>query len=202
MPLLDVTHVPIRDEHGAVAYVLQHAVDVTMCIRLARLDQNPREPACVAQVEAGVLDGPTLQEANLTLEIERRHLRGLFQQAPGFMCFLRGPDHVFEMANAGYSQLVGHREIFGKPIRDALPDLEGQGFFELLDRVFTTGEAFVGRGMRVALQPHPGAAPKTRTGFHLSTDLRLVGRAAVIWSWHAISVKKRQEAERAARLER
>ena len=30
----------------------------------------------------------------------------------------RGPSHVFEIANAAYRQLVGHREIIGKTVRD------------------------------------------------------------------------------------
>ncbi len=90
-------------------------------------------------------------------ERERLHLLGLFQQAPGFLCFLRGPNLVFELANVAYFQLVGHRDILGKPVREALPEVEGQGYFELLDRVVATGEAFVGRGLKVDLQREPGA---------------------------------------------
>lgn len=51
------------------------------------------------------------------------------------MAVLRGPEHVFELVNASYMQLVGHRPIVGKRARDALPEVVGQGFFELLDRV-------------------------------------------------------------------
>jgi len=97
-------------------------------------------------------------EDNRQLEAEQRRLQGLFQQAPGFVCFLRGREFVFDMANAAYFQLVGHRDIIGKSLRQALPEIEGQGYFELLDRVFTTGEPFTGRGMRVELQREPGAA--------------------------------------------
>lgn len=82
---------------------------------------------------------------------------GLFQQAPGFVCFLRGPELRFELANAAYVQLVGHREILGKSLREALPELAGQGYFELMERVYASGEPFVGRGMRVQLQREPDA---------------------------------------------
>ncbi|MFP2910126.1 PAS domain-containing protein [Pyxidicoccus sp. 3LFB2] len=91
------------------------------------------------------------------LDAERRHLLGLFQQAPGFLCFLRGPQLVFDLANAAYFQLVGHRDILGRPLREALPELEGQGYPELLERVYRTGEPFVGHGMKVSLQREPGA---------------------------------------------
>lgn len=36
---------------------------------------------------------------------EAGRLRQLFEQAPGFMAMLRGPDHLFEMANAAYVSL-------------------------------------------------------------------------------------------------
>ncbi len=98
-----------------------------------------------------------LAERRDAAEEERGHLLELFQQAPGFVAFLRGRDQVFELANAAYFQLVGHRDILGKPVREALPEVAGQGYFELLDRVFTSGEPFIGRAMKVALQREPGA---------------------------------------------
>jgi PAS domain S-box-containing protein len=138
------THTPVLDAQGEVAFILQHTEDVT------ELQQAQR---------AGVLRrAQAVQEVNWTLDAERRHLRRLFEQAPGFMCFLRGHQHVFELANTSYYQLVGHREIIGRPVREALPEVEGQGYFELLDKVFTTGEPFVGRGMRALLQRQPGGA--------------------------------------------
>lgn len=87
---------------------------------------------------------------------ERQLLKQMFEQAPGIMVMLRGPDHVFELANDAYRQLVGHRNLIGKSVREALPDLEGQGFFELLDDVRRTGEPFVGRGAPVRIQREPG----------------------------------------------
>ncbi|WP_224244205.1 hybrid sensor histidine kinase/response regulator [Hyalangium gracile] len=92
-------------------------------------------------------------------EAERQHLLGLFLQAPGFLCFLRGREFVVELANAAWFQWAGHRDILGKPVRQALPELEAQGWFELLERVFSTREPVVRRGMRVLLRRTPEAAP-------------------------------------------
>src|SRR3954468_7260098 len=78
---------------------------------------------------------------------EAERLRRLFDHAPGFMAVLRGPDHVFELLNASYLQLVGHRDLVGKPVREALPEVEGQGLFELLDEVYRSGEAYTGRAV-------------------------------------------------------
>lgn len=93
-----------------------------------------------------------LEQANLHLADEGNRLRQLFHESPGFMCVLRGPQHIFELANASYIQLVGNREIIGKPIREALPELAQQPFFDLLDQVYTSGETFVGRRLPALLQ--------------------------------------------------
>jgi signal transduction histidine kinase/DNA-binding response OmpR family regulator len=101
-----------------------------------------------------------LQELNarLATEVEVRRaeadrMRSLFEQAPSFMCILRGPEHRFELVNEAYMQLVGKRdELVGLTVREALPDVEGQGFFELLDEVYSTGKPYIGRAVPVSLQ--------------------------------------------------
>lgn len=90
-----------------------------------------------------------------------------FDHAPGFVALVRGPAHVFEMVNPAYYQLVGHRSIIGKPAFDALPDVRDQGFEELLDKVYRTGEPFTGYGLPVSLQRVPGA-PAVQAYFDLS----------------------------------
>jgi signal transduction histidine kinase/CheY-like chemotaxis protein len=117
---------PARDENGAIAGIYCACVEVT--------DQ-------------------VLAEKYRNEENER--LRGLFSQAPGIMAVLRGPEHVFELTNQSYMQLVGHRPIVGKRAREALPEIVGQGFLELLDRVYATGEPFVGHALPVRLQREP-----------------------------------------------
>ncbi|RWA77674.1 PAS domain-containing sensor histidine kinase [Mesorhizobium sp. M1C.F.Ca.ET.193.01.1.1] len=76
----------------------------------------------------------------------------MFGQAPGFMTVLSEPDHVFQLTNAAYQRLIGQRQVIGKSVREALPELEGQGFFELLDRVAETGEPYIGRNVKVVLR--------------------------------------------------
>ncbi|MBJ6987770.1 diguanylate cyclase [Devosia sp. MC521] len=76
----------------------------------------------------------------------------LFKQAPGFMCVLRGPNHVFELANDAYYQLVGHREIIGHQVADGLSEVVAQGFLEKLNRVYESGIPFVGRALPIQLQ--------------------------------------------------
>jgi PAS domain S-box-containing protein len=87
-------------------------------------------------------------------------LLDVFSQAPAFLAVLRGRDHVFEYVNEAYYQLVGHRELLGRPVFEALPEVRGQGFDRLLDRVLTTGEPFVGREVPARLVRTPGGEPE------------------------------------------
>lgn len=82
-------------------------------------------------------------------ELER--LREMFAASPSFVAVLRGPDHCFELTNPAYLKLIGQRDVIGMPIRAALPEVEGQGFFELLDRVYQSAEAHSGRAVPVNL---------------------------------------------------
>lgn len=74
-----------------------------------------------------------------------------------FRTVLQGPDLRFATANSPYFNLVGNREFIGLPVREALPELRGQGYFELLAHVYKTREPFIGRSMPIMLQPKPGA---------------------------------------------
>jgi CheY-like chemotaxis protein len=98
------------------------------------------------------------QAARQHAERERERLRELFEQAPAIMCILSGPEHIFTLANTRYLQVIGNRSIIGKPIREALPEIENQGFLELLDAVYATGEPVVGREARTLLARGPGGS--------------------------------------------
>lgn len=101
-----------------------------------------------------------LQRLHRETENDRARLAEVFQRAPSFLAVMRGPDHVFEMANDRYFELIGKREILGKPVREGLPEIEGQGFFELLDQVYQTGEPFAATDMSVLLERRAGHQPE------------------------------------------
>jgi len=153
------THCPVLDGDGRVAFILQYTVDVSA---LRSGGDNASDPTAEgARMQAGVLSrAEAVQTENRRLAAEREHLRVLFDQAPGFMAFLDGPRHVFSLANAAYLRLVGARDVLGKGVAEALPEVVGQGFIELLDGVYSSGEPFVGVGLRVLLQRKPGGEPE------------------------------------------
>ena len=64
---------------------------------------------------------------------------------------LRGLNTRFELVNRPYQELIGRRDVLGKTVQEAVPESAEQGFIEILDRVYRTGEPFVGRGMPIQL---------------------------------------------------
>ena len=128
---------PVRDEGGEVVAFLNVATETTQRISAERAAHEARAAAERAQLQ----------------------LREVFAQAPAFVAVLRGPQHVFEFANDAYLRLVSNREVIGKPLSEALPEVGGQGFVDLLDGVLATGNAFVGRATPVTLYAGPDAPP-------------------------------------------
>ncbi len=142
-------HTPLLDEQGRVAHIVQETMDIT------HLTDSPAG----GQIEASVAERALRVQSRVTLQDSYlASLRQMFAQAPGFMCFLSGPEHVFAIVNGAYMQLVGHRDVVGMRVRDALPEVVEQGFIGLLDSVYSTGAPFVGKGLPVQLQRSPGAA--------------------------------------------
>lgn len=155
------THTPILDDDGQVIYVLQHTSDITELERFRRRDPASGSGGALDAMLSGdvMRRASFVQQDNQRLEIERRRLLDMIMQAPGFVALLAGPNHVFEMHNEAYSQLVGHRILVDKTVREALPEIE-EGYFDLLDSVFETGEAYEGRASRIHIQRAPDAEPE------------------------------------------
>ena len=127
---------PVRAEAGDIIAFLNVASETTARVR-AEADMH---------------------EARAAAERAEHQIREVFAQAPAFLAVLGGQNHVFEFVNDAYMQLVGHRELLGKSIDEALPEVRTQGFIEILDRVLATGEPFIGREVPIELIRTPGGA--------------------------------------------
>ncbi|HSU14742.1 PAS domain-containing sensor histidine kinase [Longimicrobium sp.] len=136
----DLGYQPLRDPDGAVYAVASVAVEVTAQVR-ARLE---------------------VEEHRRAAERAREHLTRTFEQAPVPIAVLEGPEHVFTLANPPYRALVGGRELDGRTVPEAFPELATEGIYELLQRVYTSGEAFVAEELKVPLQRRPDAEPEDR----------------------------------------
>jgi signal transduction histidine kinase/CheY-like chemotaxis protein len=124
---------PVRDDSGEVAGVYCACVEVTGQVLAERYRDE-----------------------------ENKRLVTLFEQAPGIIAVLRGPEHMFEITNKSYMQMIGRSDLVGKTAREALPYIEGQGFFELLDQVYSSGTPFVGHAVPFDLAREPGVPLERR----------------------------------------
>jgi len=132
---------PIRDDAGQVGGLLCVANEVTNQVLAEReRDRLQAERERLARAVEG----------------EKANLAGIIEKAPAFICTFRGPDHTFELSNERYYELIGRRDIIGKTVREALPEIAGQGYFELLDHVYRTGEPYIGNESAVQLQRKGG----------------------------------------------
>ena len=123
---LNLDYSPLLGEDGRPAGVMAVVIEITDKVRIER-----------------------------ELEAERKSLRLMFEQAPGFIAMLSGPEHRFTMVNEAYRTLVAARDVVGQTVAEALPEVVEQGFVSLLDRVYASGEPHIGRGTPVNLQQGP-----------------------------------------------
>jgi PAS domain S-box-containing protein len=142
-----VTHTPILDDDGRTEFILRHTEDIT------ELHGMRRKTADAAL-------GQSILRRAETQAAQSAELQRLFDAAPGFMAVIRGPDLVFEWANRAYCKLLGSRELIGRRVFDAVPEA-AQLYRSILERVLSTGEPFVGRGMPLTLADADGV-PRNR----------------------------------------
>ena len=92
-----------------------------------------------------------VQERTRQLAEQQALLGRILGQVPAAIATLSGPAHHFTFANSFYRDLVGGRDVLGQPAAEALPEVVEQGFIDLLNRVYQTGEPFLGQEVPIQL---------------------------------------------------
>ncbi len=103
--------------------------------------------------------------AQAATQLAESRLREIIGQAPVAIAVLRGSRLTYDIANERYEELIGYRKVVGKTVREALPELEGQGIYELLDQVFATGEPYIGSELPLMIERRPGSVEETYFSF-------------------------------------
>ena len=141
---LNLDYSPLLGEDGRPAGVMAIVVEITDKVRIER-----------------------------ELEAERKSLKRMFEQAPGFIAMVSGPEHRFTMVNEAYRTLVAGRDVVGRTVAEALPEVVEQGFVGLLDQVYASGEPYVGRASAGQSAAWSGWRPqRALSRFHLPADRR------------------------------
>jgi len=120
----DFTYKPLRNAAGEVYAIMDMAVDVTdRVIAKQRVEENQKQ------------------------------LLASFEEAPVGIAIIKKENLEFTMANPFYGELVGRtpEQVVGKPLLEALPELSGQGFDEILYEVLESGNPFIANEVSVDL---------------------------------------------------
>ena len=92
---------------------------------------------------------------------ERDMLHELFEQAPGFIAMVEGPDHRYTLSNAANNRLLGRSDVVGKTVLEAFPELAEQGVIAVLDKVYATGIPFIAHGLPFTIRREDGPESDT-----------------------------------------
>jgi signal transduction histidine kinase len=155
----DETHVFKGYAQGAIDYVVKPfdpdvlRAKVTNLLALHRRGEEMRREAALRGRERDELREKE-QQARAEAEAQRKRLQTLLMQAPSVIAISKGPDHVFELVNERCQQLLGSRQVLGKPAREALRDLLPQDAWKSADHVYESGKAFVGTEAAISLDEH------------------------------------------------
>jgi PAS domain S-box-containing protein len=123
---LDFVYQPLTDGDGTRLGIVAHGSDVTDQVLARR------------EVE---LVNAELQHRAAELRASEQRLRDLFNQAPVAVAVMAGPDHVYTIVSPRYAETPGSgRQLLGRPVREAFPELAGQGLAEMIDHVYATGQ--------------------------------------------------------------
>ncbi|MFD2247723.1 PAS domain-containing protein [Pontibacter ruber] len=134
---------PMHDEQGNLLMWVGSSTDIH--------DTRQMVQELLESNEQMALLSDQVQLAYRKAEVERNTLLRLIDSAPAFFCILRGPEHHFELINRNYQRLFPNRQLLNKTVAEALPEVVEQGYIDLLDRVYQTGQEYQAHDVLIKL---------------------------------------------------
>ncbi|HEX8327206.1 MAG TPA: PAS domain-containing protein [Hymenobacter sp.] len=166
---------PLLGSRNEVLGVIDIAVEVTEQVVSRRQVQNLNEELAILNEELQA-SNDEFQSTNaaLTLSEEALHalnhelearvaertrqaqqqqelLRQILAQVPASIATFAGPEHRFTFFNEPFQQLTRGRAELGRTVGQAFPEAVPQGFLDLMDKVYASGEPFVGKELPAEL---------------------------------------------------
>ncbi len=127
------SYTPVRDPWGTVLGMFCACSEITAEVLMRREQQTMRE-----------------------------RFMQVFELSQGGIAMLSGENHVFDYANEEYYSMIGDRDIIGKTVAEAVSEVVRQGYIEILDTVYQTGETYVARDVPIELNRGPAGEKQNR----------------------------------------
>ena len=132
---------PIKGTGGNPVYVMITAINITEDLKTRKK---------IGQAKA--------REHQFSAELAASEARAkyIFSVAPVAIGILSGKELIIESANDKILKIWGKQAfVVGQPLCVALPEIEGQPFLQLLDKVFSSGMTYYGHEIKAKLE-HEG----------------------------------------------
>ena len=147
---VDYTSIPLKDGRrtvGAVVTIRDISAEHRAEKQQALLD---RERTAREELERS---RAALEASEAESAAVQHQLESILEAAPWAISVTEGPDHVLRWANRVSRELMGSRAVIGLPAREIFPELVEQGFLEIIDTVYQTGESFSADNVEVLWDP-------------------------------------------------
>jgi PAS domain S-box-containing protein len=120
---------PVLDEEGNVRFFIHSPENITQLYKLSEKEKQSTE----------------------ALKLQRKQLLSTFVQAPVGIGIFKGENYVVDLINPPLCELYGMtvNDLLGHPVFEAMPQVKGQGFEELLDNVRLTGKSYQGNDVAI-----------------------------------------------------
>jgi PAS domain S-box-containing protein len=142
----NTSHTPVLDAEGDICYIIHHTEDVTERVIAEKELKASLEKETRAAAKA----------KNLSMQMEK-----LFDEIPAQIAIVTGDDMVYEFINPQYKkELFPNREVLGKPLLYALPEVAGEPIWNILQHVYKTGETVAGNEICIPLADQVGGPVK------------------------------------------
>ncbi|WP_169306849.1 PAS domain-containing sensor histidine kinase [Pedobacter polaris] len=176
----DFAYSPILDEQGNICGVLTNVIETTDKVNAFLELENTQEELRASQAH-------TAQERDRLMEF--------FRQAPAGICILEGQDLRFDMVNPLYQQLFPGRELLGKALLQAIPELLGDPIIGVLEEVMASGKTYHGTDELIPMSRTDGGEVENRY-FDFTYQARLDGKGKAVGILvFAIEVTERKREE-------
>ncbi|MBM3606591.1 MAG: PAS domain S-box protein, partial [Alphaproteobacteria bacterium] len=137
--------------------------------------------------------------ADRQLRDERARLQQMYDQSPLLIALLSGPEHRLVLVNSACQRLIGPREVLGRTVAEALPDLVSPEHLDLLDRIYSSGEVMRREAVSYHLQQRPDGPVERRYFDFLYQPLTDVHRRVTGIFVNGVDVTDRLAAQEATR---